>query len=313
MKRVRKFVGSESHIKLFVGNLPCNASEEELYNIFARYGDIVEIYCLGATGSRSGQACAFVKYLSEEAGRTAVFELHGKLSLRPYENPDLLLQVRPARSQMENENSYTAKYGESHCMDPLNTLIRVKIFIGNLPRDATAAEVNRFMASIGIQIYVEDTIVLSGKVSANNAVSAFVFASTKDDASRAITLIDGRRSLRVGGPYLRASVAHGEDGPKSKRYIPDQCLVHPSSYGSGSFLLPTPAAVGWTTDPSLKTYQHYMLMPQSSNYGPSNVSPGPEPWRTNGVYSLPRASFTQPYIGHSYGPLVNTWGNLNTC
>jgi len=38
-------------------------------------------------------------------------------------------------------------------------------------------------------------------------------------------------------------------------------------------------------------------MPQSSNYGPLNIIPGNEPWRNNGIYSLPPSSYT-PFIGH---------------
>jgi hypothetical protein len=50
-------------------------------------------------------------------------------------------------------------------------------------------------------------------------------------------------------------------------------------------------------EPSIKTYHPYMMMPQSSHYGPMNIVPGNEPWRNNGIYSLPPGSYT-PYMGH---------------
>jgi RNA recognition motif-containing protein len=301
----RRNANNESHAKLFVGNLPCNATDQELFNIFCRFGEIVEIHCLGSTGSRSGQACAFVKYTNDEAGRIATKELDGKIALRPYDDKAQMLQVRPARSsQFGNENSYTSAYGEPKCTRSSGSW--VKLFIGNLPRDVTKDELNAFMRSLGTQVNDEETFILSGKLNFNNAVSAFVFVLSHDEASRAITLIDGRIALRLNGPFLKASLAHEKQpgnpvsyqrSGTSRAWQLDHGVAHPSNYGTGpSFLLPTPGQVSWVPEPSFKTYHHYMLMPQSPNYGPC-VTPGAEPWRTNGIYSLPRATFSQPYNG----------------
>jgi RNA recognition motif-containing protein len=300
MTRARKQSRTnESHSKLFVGNLPCNASDQELYQLFAQFGEILEIHCLGASGSRSGQACAFVKFLNDESGIAAIHQLHGKVALRSHDIPELLLQVRPARSHGSNENSYTSHYGESprhgFLSDP-----STKLFIGNLPRDATLEELNTFLTSIGVQIFETDSIILSGKVNANNAVSAFIFTKSHDDTTRAIHLIDGRLALRPNGQLLRARVAHdkingqgcGFELPPRPRTFSDSTILHPSAYGPGNFFFPGQYPMSWSADASFKTYHHYMLMPQSPNYGPLSITPNMDPWRGSGIYSLPRPSFT---------------------
>ena len=293
----------ESHEKLFVGNLPCNATEEEIFHVFAPFGNIVEIHCLGAYGSRSGQACAFVRFQDVEAARNAVNQLNGKVALRPCEDPVTFLQVRPARSHGHPDGSYTSQYGESQsspCSDNIMRMGWVKLFIGNLPKDTTVIELNLFLLSLNIPIIESETIVLNGRVSSHQSVCAFVFVVSLHEANYAISVLDGKQQLRPCSSLLRVSVAHVRQSTQpvqatKPRAYSDSVLVHPSAYGSGTFLLPTPMQVEWN-DYTYKTYHHYMFMPQSPHYGPINIVPGKEPWISGGIYSLPRAPFTQPYI-----------------
>jgi hypothetical protein len=294
----------EPQEKLFVGNLPCDATEEEIFNVFATFGNIVEIHCLGSYGSRSGQACAFVRFHDIEAAKNAVNQLHGKVALRPWQDPVTPLQVRPARSHCHAEGSYTSQYGESQsspCSENIMRMGWVKLFIGNLPKDTTAIELNLFLLTLNIPIIEAETIVLNGRVSSHQSVCAFVFVTSLHEANYAISVLDGKQQLRPSSFLLRASVAHVRQGPQpaesmKPRGYSDSAIPHPMAYGTGTFLLPTPIAMGWD-DSAYRTYQHYMFMPQSPHYGPMNITPGKEPWISGGIYSLPRASFTQPYIG----------------
>ena len=49
--------------KLFVGGLPADTEEAEIYKVFAKYGAIDEVIML-SKGGRSGQKCCFVKYMT---------------------------------------------------------------------------------------------------------------------------------------------------------------------------------------------------------------------------------------------------------
>ena len=288
-------VGGE---KLFIGNLPYNAMEAEIYNYFAPFGRILEVYCLGPNKSRSGQACAFVRFADASAAMAAVEQLDGRVSLRPHEAPELFMQVRPARSQPLGADSTPSKRVRDvyqFCSDGG----AVKLFVGNLPLDATAEELNTLFKTMGVSIRERETFIMSRRGHQNNAVCAFVVVSSVDEANQAIQLMDGKSSLRSEFGPVQVRIAK-DSQPSPARNRPrahsDPVLTDPSAYGSGHYLLPAPTQVNWK-DPSIKTYHHYMFMPQSINYGPMNVVPGSEPWRNNGIYSLPPATFSQPSMG----------------
>lgn len=286
--------------KLFIGNLPYNALEAEIFNYFAPFGRILEVYCLGPNKSRSGQACAFVRYADSASAATAVEQLDGRVSLRPHDAPDLLMQVRPARSQgMNSESSPSCGLRD---VSPVACPDRaVKLFVGNLPADTNAEELNDFFIASEIPIREKDTFILSRRGSQNNAVCAFVFVTSVDFANRAIELMDAKMSIRPHEGVVKVRVAKETSQlavPVSKRSRAhsDPILTDPSAYGTGHYLLPAPSHVNWK-DPSIKTYHHYMFMPQSMSYGPMDVIPGSEPWRNNGIYSLPSATYSHPSMG----------------
>ena len=148
----------------------------------------------------------------------------------------------------------------------------------------------------------EETFLMAGKSAHNNAICAFVVVRSDEDANRAISLMDSKVALQNGGNKIRVRVANQSTGqskrPRSYSDSVASTAASPfnntaSAYGSGHYLMAEP--VNWK-EPSVKTYHHYMLMPQSSNYGPLHIIPGSEPWRNDGIYSLPPAF--APYMGH---------------
>ena len=56
-------------IKLFVGGLPQDANEQELTELFGRYGIVTEVYLMSPSG-KSGQRCAFVRSPSSDPARS---------------------------------------------------------------------------------------------------------------------------------------------------------------------------------------------------------------------------------------------------
>ena len=65
-------------MEIFVGNLSYSADEDELKNIFAQYGDVINVtICIDEmTGRALGRA--FVEMSDAEAVRNAILALNGK-------------------------------------------------------------------------------------------------------------------------------------------------------------------------------------------------------------------------------------------
>eukprot|EP00308_Calcidiscus_leptoporus_P009602 CAMPEP_0119376334 /NCGR_PEP_ID=MMETSP1334-20130426/40018_1 /TAXON_ID=127549 /ORGANISM="Calcidiscus leptoporus, Strain RCC1130" /LENGTH=235 /DNA_ID=CAMNT_0007394887 /DNA_START=160 /DNA_END=863 /DNA_ORIENTATION=+ len=64
--------------KLFIGGAPAGTDENTLKKIFAEYGEVEEVFVMRG-GSRSGQACAFVRFTTAEGALAAIQAIHGKL------------------------------------------------------------------------------------------------------------------------------------------------------------------------------------------------------------------------------------------
>ena len=292
--------------KLFVGNLPCDATESEIWSVFAPFGQVLEVFCLGPSKSKSGQACAFIRYADSEAAMAAVQHLDGRMSLRPHECPNLSMQVRRARG-VSGETAWSPhnRKESNHQQAQLDGAVR--LFVGNLPVDISSEELHCVFLEAKINIFENETFIMTGRSRSANAVCAFVVARNEDESKRAIETLHGKKYIREKGP-IKVRVANHSTTPsvpksrKPRAYSdpvllsPPNVFVNPASvYGTGHFLLPTPEYVNWK-EPSIKTYHHYMFLPQSANYGPLHIIPGNEPWRNNGIYSLPSASYT-PEIG----------------
>jgi RNA recognition motif-containing protein len=91
-------------IRLFVGNLPSDATEEEIGHVFGKFGTIVSVCLLGNNKSRSGNSCAFVNFETQDAANAAIKALDGARQLREgTETPPM--QVRIARSTNTGNSS----------------------------------------------------------------------------------------------------------------------------------------------------------------------------------------------------------------
>ena len=355
--------------KLFVGNLPFNATEAEIWSLFASFGPVIEVVLLGNNKSRSGQACAFVRYADHESGMNAINQLDARVALRPNEDPTILLQVRPARSNnhpslppnqvksavnwhssgesspyMGNHSSSTSSVvsvppTSFEVYQPILPHGSVRLFVGNIPVDVAAPELNYLFQEKGIVIHEKETFMMTGSRLSHNSICAFVVVAGEDESKKAIDLLNNRVSLRPHANALKVKIAnqmnttskglmtlakrarsHSDTVIMMQQHL--QPMVDMTNNSRQLFLdhhtdgrffhHPTPPSqpaplhgpngmsaseyLDWK-EPSIKTYHPYMMMPQSSHYGPLNIVPGSEPWRNNGIYSLPPGSYS-PYMGH---------------
>lgn len=74
--------GSEPNAenKLFVGGCPPGSGEEDIRKVFEEHGDVEEVFIMRG-GSRSGMACAFVRFLTQEQAQAAIDTIHGQITL----------------------------------------------------------------------------------------------------------------------------------------------------------------------------------------------------------------------------------------
>jgi len=67
-----------NRLKLFVGNLPSDTSEQDLRTLFEPYGDVREVHIMSSARSRLGFACAFVVFGQGDKVEEAIEALNGK-------------------------------------------------------------------------------------------------------------------------------------------------------------------------------------------------------------------------------------------
>ena len=65
-------------MKIYVGNLAHSASEDELKELFAGYGDVVSVNIIKDKFTGDPRGFGFVEMASKEEGQKAIEELNGK-------------------------------------------------------------------------------------------------------------------------------------------------------------------------------------------------------------------------------------------
>ncbi len=65
-------------MRLYVGNLNYNTSEDELREIFGEYGEVVSVALIRDRETGRAKGFGFVEFADEESGRTAITALDGK-------------------------------------------------------------------------------------------------------------------------------------------------------------------------------------------------------------------------------------------
>lgn len=115
----------EDAVKLFIGQIPKDMTEEALRPIFADYGAIFDLTVIRDKATGLHRGCAFLTYTTKEAADQALEALHNKVKLPNAQNP---LQVRPADVHTEREN---------------------KLFVGMLPKTADESLLETLFAPYG--------------------------------------------------------------------------------------------------------------------------------------------------------------------
>jgi RNA recognition motif-containing protein len=64
-------------INIYVGNLPFEAMESEIQELFAQHGEVAEVQIITDRDTGRSRGFGFVKMPDDNAGRTAIEQLNG--------------------------------------------------------------------------------------------------------------------------------------------------------------------------------------------------------------------------------------------
>ena len=203
-------------VRLFVGNLPPRLCFPELEDLFIPFGTIVSADLMTDPTTGRSRGFGFVELESADAARAAIATLNGSL----VEGQALTVnEANPGRGGASHDSSPRSSASSSGAPSrPPSAGPRpasasgTRLFVGNLPYTATAADLERLFAEAG---KVTSVSVMTDRATGQSKGFAFIEMGSKDDAVAAIKRFDGREGMgrilkvnearpperRSGGPF----------------------------------------------------------------------------------------------------------------
>lgn len=292
-------------LKLFVGQVPKNMTEEDLAFIFEPYGRILDLTVIRDRRSGNHRGCSFVTYENGEDAMKVVAEMHGKYK---FEGAPWPAQVRPAAGEIDE--------GSGRGDDDTS-----KLFVGQLPRDADEHFVRDIFAPYGdiANIYV---IKKKHHESAKNGC-AFVKFREREMAQRAIDGLDGELHLEGVDKPMRVKFAnqnkqqqwhqrgggrmdHGGMHPTHDMYMGHRHVV-----GGGYYMTPHPPGSMSPVYPQAVSPEEYSQAGVSDGTPPGAImTPGVHPPPLMGMppgayhsgHESPVPPYHQPPTHHMHHP-----------
>ena len=197
-------------VRLFVGNLPPRLCFPELEDLFTPFGTLLSAELMTDPTTGRSRGFGFVEMESAEAAQAAISSLNGSavdgqaLSVK---------EAKPARDMMQprggGERPFTAGAGSDR--PSAAKAWGVRLFVGNLPYTARAAELEKLFAEAGKVVSVS---LVTDRATGQSKGFAFIDMGSKEEATAAIKRFDGHEAL---GRVLKVNEArpperHGGGG-----------------------------------------------------------------------------------------------------
>jgi RNA recognition motif-containing protein len=197
-----------SDFKLFVGNMPCDVTSEEIEELFSNFGELVEVHIMSGARSRSGQSSAFVKYSNMESCNAAIGYLNMKGKIRVTDKD--LLSVKFAKPQTctpcltpntAPPSGFIFLDGTSTAAStPMTTPVgsptslkttagTVKVFVGGLPQYVDRDDLIAIFSPFG---KVESVHLMNNNRSRSGQACAFINFYRRNDAQAALAALAGK-------------------------------------------------------------------------------------------------------------------------
>lgn len=181
--------GGES-VKLFVGQVPKNMTEEQLLAMFKSAAVVDEINIIKDKVTKASRGCCFLICPSRQEADKAVTACHNKRTLPGASSP---LQVKYADGELER--------------------LEHKLFIGMLPKNVTDDEVTTLFSKYG---HVKDLQILRGSQQTSKGC-AFLKYETKEQALAALEALNGKHKMEGSNVPLVVKWADTEKERKARK------------------------------------------------------------------------------------------------
>ncbi|KAL7172248.1 hypothetical protein ACSBR2_031860 [Camellia fascicularis] len=283
---------SEESVKLFVGQVPKQMTEEQLLAMFKEFALVDEVNIIKDKTTRASRGCCFVICPSREEADKAVNAYHNKRTLPGASSP---LQVKYADGELER--------------------LEHKLFVGMLPKNVSDAELYALFSEYGT---VKDLQILRGSQQTSKGCS-FLKYETKEQALAAIEALNGKHKMEGSSVPLVVKWADTEKERQARRAqkaqpqasnVPNtNSAQHPSLFGSLTMgYIPSYSGYGYQTPgtyglmqyrlPSVQNQPafHNVVPPVNQGNALRGVIPDLVPGMATRNYAIPPAS----YVGSAY-------------
>ena len=180
-------------VRLFVGNLPPRLCFPELEDLFTPFGTLLSAELMTDPTTGRSRGFGFIEMESTEAAQAAISSLNGSvvdgqaLSVK---------EAKPARDMMQPRGGVERPAPMSTDTDRPSSASGkawgVRLFVGNLPYTAKAAELEKLFAEAG---KVTSVSLVTDRVTGQSKGFAFIDMGSREEAAAAIKRFDGREAL----------------------------------------------------------------------------------------------------------------------
>ncbi len=180
-------------VRLFVGNLPPRLCFPELEDLFTPFGALLSAELMTDPTTGRSRGFGFIEMESTEAAQAAISSLNGSvvdgqaLSVK---------EAKPARDMMQPRGGVERPAPMSTSTDRPSSASGkawgVRLFVGNLPYTARAAELEKLFAEAGKVVSVS---LVTDRVTGQSKGFAFIDMGSREEAAAAIKRFDGREAL----------------------------------------------------------------------------------------------------------------------
>jgi nucleolin len=195
-----------------------------LEDLFTPFGTLVSAELITDPTTGRSRGFAFVELESNEAARSAITSLNGSVvdgqTLTVNEaGAGRDIATSPRRSAERPAFSRPSGDRPPSSPPPTRSPGGVRLFVGNLPYNASPADLEKLFAQAGKVVTVN---IVTDRATGQSKGFAFIDMGSKDEATAAIQRFDGREGL---GRILKVNEArpperHGDGGPRPFRRPP---------------------------------------------------------------------------------------------
>ncbi|CAL9748589.1 unnamed protein product [Musa acuminata subsp. burmannicoides] len=181
----------EERVKLFVGQVPKNMTEDELLALFKEVALVAEVSVIKDKVTKASRGCCFLICPSRQEADKAVAASHNKRTLPGASSP---LQVKYADGELER--------------------LENKLFIGMLPKNISDAEVAELFSKYGT---IRDLQILRSSQQTSKAGCAFLKYEMKEQALAALEALNGKHRMEGSSVPLVVKWADTEKQRQARR------------------------------------------------------------------------------------------------